>query len=69
MAKKMKLFVWEDVLSDYTSGIMVAVAPTIEAARAALLKECSFLPEYDLNRQPKEFDLSETRAFYCWGGG
>ena len=67
--KKMKVFVWEDVLTDYTSGMMVAVAPTVEEARAALLKECYYIPEGDLNQQPKELDLSEAVGFVCWGGG
>lgn len=67
--KKMKVFVWENVLTDYTSGMMVAVAPTVEEARAALLKECSYIPESDLNQQPKELDLSEAVGFVCWGGG
>ena len=48
---------------------MVAIAPTVEEARAALLKECSYIPEGDLNQQPKEFDPSEPAAFMCWGGG
>jgi len=70
MAKnKMRVFVWEGVLTDYTSGMMVAIAPTIEEARAALLKECNYIPESDLSQQPKEFDLSETVSFVCWGGG
>ena len=67
--KKMKVFVWENVLTDYTSGMMVAIAPTIEEARAALLKECSYIQEDDLNQQPKELDLSEAVGFVCWGGG
>lgn len=65
----LKAFVWEDVLADYTSGMMVAVAPTVEEARAALLKECYYIPEGDLNQQPKELDLSEAVGFVCWGGG
>lgn len=67
--KKMKVFVWDDVLTDYTSGMMVAIAPTVEEARDALLKECNYIPEGDLNQQPKEFDLTEPAAFVCWGGG
>ena len=64
----MKVYVWTDVLLDYTSGMMVAIAPTAEEARAVLLRVCDFLPEGDLNQQPKEFDLSEPVAFVCWGG-
>lgn len=32
----MKLFVWHDVLKDYTSGVMVALAEDVAAAREAL---------------------------------
>lgn len=66
--KKMKVFVWKGVLADYTSGMMVAIAPTVEEARDALLKECNYIPEGDLNQQPEEYDLSEAAAFVCWGG-
>jgi hypothetical protein len=65
----MKVFVWEDVLTDYSSGLMVAIAQTVEEARDALLKECSYIPKGDLDQQPKEFDLSEPAVFLCWGGG
>lgn len=30
----MKLFIWEDVLTDYTSGLAVAYAETLEEALA-----------------------------------
>jgi hypothetical protein len=66
---KMKVFVWENVLTDYTSGIMFAISPSVEDARLQLLKRCNYIPEDDLNQQPKEFDLSESAAFVCWGGG
>lgn len=32
----MKLFVWEDVLKDYTSGVMFALANTVDEARDAI---------------------------------
>jgi hypothetical protein len=67
--KKMKLFVWTGVLTDYTAGMMVAIAPTVEAAREALLAECSYIPVEDLNLTPTEYDLSSSCAFLCWGGG
>lgn len=66
---KMKIFLWENVLTDYTSGKMIAIAPTLEEARAALVKECDYIPEGDLLQQPKEIELSEPVAFVCWGGG
>lgn len=68
----MYLFVWEDVLIDYTSGIMVALAPSVEEARAALLEKCSYLPKHDVESDPSEvIEVSKgsTAAFYAWGGG
>jgi len=65
----MKLFVWEDVLCDYTCGQMIALASTIEEAREILLKKYSYIPEYDLNKQPKEYDLSTPVAYAVFGGG
>jgi len=69
MEPKMKVFVWEGVLVDYTPGMMFAVAPTLEEARAELRKKSSYIPDDDLNQQPEILDLSEPAAFLCWGGG
>ena len=63
----MKIFFWDNVLRDYTSGIMIAIAPNVDEARTAILKECSYVPEEDLAQTPQEFDLSEPRAFVIWG--
>ena len=66
---KMKLFVWEGVLTDWTSGMMIAIAPTADEAREALLKECDYLPLEDLAQEPEEHDLTKNVAYYVWGGG
>ena len=39
MNSKYRLYVWEDVLADYTSGIMFAIASSVEEARILILKE------------------------------
>lgn len=65
----MKLYVWENVLTDYTSGMMVAVASNVDEARARLLEECSYIPDEDLTKEPQVFDLLRSVAFVCWGGG
>jgi hypothetical protein len=39
MAKRLKLYVWEDVLTDYTSGVMFALASSVEEARDTILKK------------------------------
>ena len=65
----MKLYIWDDVLRDYTSGIMFAIADSPERARELLKEECSYLPDYDLNKEPEEHDLNEEIAVYLYGGG
>ena len=65
----MKLFVWENVLHDYTEGVMFALAPAVEDARKQLLVECSYIPEFDLSQEPKMYDMSSPVAFVMWGGG
>lgn len=77
----LKLFVWEGVLSDYTDGVMFALAHTVEEARLAILKS------YDISEYKKvvEGKLSDAYVwqelkkpytvhekvigFNVWGGG
>jgi hypothetical protein len=67
----MNLYVWEGVLVDYTAGMMVAVAPTVEDAQALLLAKCPYIPKEDLDVAPKVIDLTDPEpvALLCWGGG
>lgn len=67
MTKKLKLYVWEEVLTDYTDGMMVALAPNVDEARQLLREECGHLPEEDLMKEPKV--VTEPSAFLVWGGG
>jgi len=72
----MKLFVWKDVLRDYTSGMMFAVAHDLEEAKAELLRQLSDYEDYDIRadlaKEVQVIDLegrTEPVAFYIWGGG
>lgn len=66
----MKIYVWRnDVLLDLTSGLMCAVAESVEAARAALINDCGYIPEEDLEKEPEIFELNKPIGFVCWGGG
>lgn len=67
MKRSLKLFVWEEVLCDYTCGIMFAVARNVAEARAQLLAEDSYIPAYDLEKEPQVID--SPCAFAVWGGG
>ena len=61
---ELKLFVWEDVLCDYSCGVMFALAPDVETARKMILKEIN---TDELDQDP--IVVTEPRGFYCWGGG
>ncbi len=68
----MNLYIWEGdgVLTDYTDGIIVALANTQEEAEAEILPQV-----YERSNYPKEptlvIDLSQNippQAWVCWGG-
>jgi len=65
--KKLKLYVWEDVLEDYTPGIMFALATSVDEARILLLGKCPYLPDRELRIEPRCVEKPE--AFIVWGGG
>ena len=67
-AKKLKLFVWEDVLTDYTSGVMFALATNVEDARKQIMKkENGNIAKADLMREP--LVITKAEGFAVWGGG
>jgi len=64
----LKLYVWEDVLTDYTSGIAFALAESVEQAREVIQQKG--LPEFrmqELDSGPVIIDQPE--GFYLYGGG
>lgn len=68
---EMNLYVWSGVLCDYTPGMMLAFAPSIERAREMLR---AALPEYDknnrdLNKEPERYEVTEEFCTYVYGGG
>ena len=72
--KDLKLFIWEDVLTDHTSGIAFALAESVEEAReiifAKKMEESGYIGttfETDLASEPKVINNKE--GFYIWGGG
>jgi hypothetical protein len=64
--KKLKMYVWEDVLADYTSGIMVAYATDVEHARKLLREKCDYIPDVELNIEPRE--ITSAEGIVLWGG-
>lgn len=75
MAKnELKLYVWECVLTDYTSGIAFALAKSVEEARQAIYdkseKEDGYVSstlKSDIAGEP--IVCETTEGFYVWGGG
>jgi hypothetical protein len=66
-----KLFVWENVLTDYSSGMIIALAPDLEAALQ--LAPDSAAIRSDMGAvTPEVIEVttdSEPRFWHIWGGG
>ena len=68
MKSKLKLFVWEGALSDYTSGVMFAFAPDLKIARKMLKKKYNNVSvDNELKIEPKVYS-DESFALSVWGG-
>ena len=67
----LKLYVWDDVLVDYSSGVMFALANNVEEAREVILdSEYSYNEGTivkDLKQKPKVYQ--EPFGLAIWGGG
>lgn len=67
----MKLWVWEDVLRDYTAGLAVAVAPDLETALSVLCEQAGYDLELPVSKL-KIIDLADgmpAQGWYVYGGG
>jgi hypothetical protein len=62
----LRLYVWEGVLTDYTSGVMFALAHSVEEARD-LIRAMGSGATLDLAQEPRVVEAPE--GFAVWGGG
>ena len=69
MKKKLKLFVWQNVLRDYTSGIAFALAETEQEAREMLLLKNSCLSVDVVFNGDKPLVYEDKMCHTLWGGG
>ena len=78
MKNTLKLFVWEDVLTDYTDGVMFALAKSKEEAIALILNKAKECPRMRVNVVPwmeEELELNKPKVyenpvgFFLLGGG
>lgn len=70
MDKDLKVYVWEDVLTDYTSGLAIIIAHSLDEAKEVFFKKYPN-GQYVLNDffgKPHEV-VTEPDAFYVYGGG
>ena len=66
----MKVYVWQDVLHDYTPGMIVAVAPNLEAALATV--DTDYVRAEMGRQDPTVIDISDEtppQVFWVHGGG
>lgn len=63
----MKLFVWHNVLEDYTAGVMFAYANDADEARKMVLEDCSYVNKDELDQNPSVYE--NPIGFAVWGGG
>lgn len=71
MAKKVRLFVWRDVLRDYTSGIIAAIATDADEAREAVVAGAEDWEKATLYAEMGEPPEVHDAPFgvHVWGGG
>lgn len=69
MDNNLSLYVWEDVLVDYTPGIAFALAGSVDEARQMLYDQIgieTYGLVYDLEKPP--IIATTPTAFHCTGG-
>ena len=78
---EMRLYVWNEVFTDYTDGMAFAIGASLEEAARAACKELNTydIEEYDLgpegrvhellNSPVQIFDLNSPIGSLCFGGG
>ena len=63
----MKLYIWRDVLRDYTSGIAFCMAHSLGEAFAVMKANMADYEFAELNGDPEVHD--EPFGAHIWGGG
>lgn len=66
--KQLKLFVWEDVLRDYTAGMVCIYAYDLEHALELAIEKFDDYVVEDFAGKPYQV-VTEPDAFYVYGGG
>ena len=65
---KLKLYVWEDYATDYTTGLAFAIAEDSDQARQ-MIEDKNGYRDVSLAESPEVFPLDSPIAFQVTGGG
>lgn len=74
----MKLFIWEGngVLTDWSDGMICAIAEDLEGALLAVETKCDYcMDSFPTHRPTQVIDLGtcsnkiQPEGWVCWGGG
>ena len=63
----MKLYVWRDVLTDWSSGVIVAMAHDVEEARQLARQQLETWNHHEVDKRPSVH--RQPAAAVCHGGG
>lgn len=71
MEKTLKLYIWKDVLSDYTDGVIFALATDADSARKIVLKNAKDweIRSFKAAMSTKPEVHTKPYGFAVWGGG
>ena len=67
--KQLKLYVWKDVLTDYSSGIAFALAENEEEARQLVIDDVGRNKYCEKEFEKKPECVDTKKAFHIYGGG
>lgn len=69
MEKRLRLYVWQNALVDYSPGIMFSLAETPKEARRLILEKSDYSESVrqELTKKPEVY--KNKVAFYLFGGG
>ena len=63
----LKMYVWEDILTDWTSGLIVVLVTSLEEARDLACENVGHYHGEIRNRTPDIYD--SPKSVHVWGGG
>ena len=69
MEEKLKMYVWDNVLTDYTSGMICILAHDLGEAFLIARKDAEFSENAlkEMETEPKVYE--NPKAVLCYGGG